>query len=167
VNNLPLGTVGVREGALMAAVECFKCQIFGKGGHGAMPDQTVDSIMVGAQIVNSLQTIVSRNIKPTDSAVVTVGTFEGGTALNVIADTVKMSGTVRYFNPKYENFICERIEAIIKGICESHGAKYDLDYWQLYPLVINNARITELVRSVALDVVETPLGVVPECQTMG
>ncbi|AUC60627.1 N-acetyl-L,L-diaminopimelate deacetylase-like protein [Cyanobacterium sp. HL-69] len=166
-NNLPLGTVGVREGALMAAVECFKCQIFGKGGHGAMPDQTVDSIMVGAQIVNSLQTIVSRNIKPTDSAVVTVGTFEGGTALNVIADTVKMSGTVRYFNPKYENFIGERIEAIIKGICESHGAKYDLDYWQLYPPVINNARITELVRSVALDVVETPLGVVPECQTMG
>ncbi|MGY6529118.1 MAG: M20 metallopeptidase family protein [Cyanobacterium sp.] len=166
-NNLPLGTVGVREGALMAAVECFKCQIFGKGGHGAMPDQTVDSIMVGAQIVNSLQTIVSRNIKPTDSAVVTVGTFEGGTALNVIANTVKMSGTVRYFNPKYEKYIGERIEAIVKGICESHGAKYDLDYWQLYPPVINNPSITELVRSVALDVVETPLGVVPECQTMG
>ncbi|MBE9222420.1 amidohydrolase [Cyanobacterium stanieri LEGE 03274] len=166
-NNLPLGTVGVREGALMAAVECFKCQIFGKGGHGAMPDQTIDSIMVGSQIVNSLQTIVSRNIKPTDSAVVTVGTFQGGTALNVIADSVKMSGTVRYFNPKYEQYIGDRIEAIIKGICQSHGAKYDLDYWQLYPPVINNARITDLVRSVALDVVETPLGVVPECQTMG
>ncbi|AFZ48154.1 amidohydrolase [Cyanobacterium stanieri PCC 7202] len=166
-NNLPLGTMGIREGALMAAVECFKCQIFGKGGHGAMPDQTIDSIMVGAQIVNGLQTIVSRNIKPTDSAVVTVGKFQGGTALNVIADTVKMSGTVRYFNPKYEKFIGERIEAIIKGICESHGATYDLDYWQLYPPVINNSRITELVKSVALDVVETPLGVVPECQTMG
>lgn len=166
-NNLPLGTMGIREGALMAAVESFKCQIFGKGGHGAMPDQTIDSIMVGAQIVNSLQTIVSRNIKPTDSAVVTVGTFQGGTALNVIADTVKMSGTVRYFNPKYEKFIGERIETIIKGICEIHGAKYELDYWQLYPPVVNNSRITELVRSVALEVVETPLGVVPECQTMG
>lgn len=166
-NNLPLGTMGIREGALMAAVECFKCQIFGKGGHGAMPDQTIDSIMVGSQIVNSLQTIVSRNIKPTDSAVVTVGTFQGGTALNVIADTVKMSGTVRYFNPKYENYIGERIEAIIKGICDSHGATYDLDYWQLYPPVINNSQITEWVKSVALDVVETPLGVVPECQTMG
>lgn len=166
-NNLPLGTMGIREGALMAAVESFQCQIFGKGGHGAMPDQTIDSIVVGAQIVNGLQTIVSRNIKPTDSAVVTVGTFQGGTALNVIADTVKMSGTVRYFNPQYEHLIHQRIETIIKGICDSHGAKYDLDYWQLYPPVINHPRITELVRSVALDVVETPLGVVPECQTMG
>lgn len=166
-NNLPLGTMGIREGALMAAVECFKCEIFGKGGHGAMPDQTIDSIIVGSQIVNNLQTIVSRNIKPTDSAVVTVGTFQGGTALNVIADTVKMSGTVRYFDPKYENHISQRIEAIIKGICDSHGAKYHLDYWQLYPPVINNPHITELVRSVALDVVETPLGVIPECQTMG
>jgi len=166
-NNLPLGTVGVREGALMAAVECFECQIFGRGGHGAMPDQTIDSIVVGAQIVNSLQTIVSRNIKPTESAVITVGEFHGGTALNVIADTVKMRGTVRYFNPQFENYIGERIEAIVKGICQSHGAKYDLNYWQLYPPVINNPKIAQLVKSVALEVVETPLGVVPECQTMG
>lgn len=166
-NNLPVGTIGVREGALMAAVECFKCTLFGKGGHGAMPDQTVDSVVLGAQIINSLQSIVSRNISPIDSAVVTVGQFHAGTALNVIADTAKMSGTVRYFNPKLEKFIGERIEAIIKGICESQGAKYELDYWQLYPPVINNSRITQLVKSVALSVVETPLGVVPECQTMG
>jgi amidohydrolase len=151
----------------MAAVECFKCTLFGKGGHGAMPQQTVDSVVLGAQIINSLQSIVSRNISPIDSAVVTVGQFHAGTALNVIADTAKMSGTVRYFNPKLEKFIGERIEAIIKGICESHGAKYELDYWQLYPPVINNSRITQLVKSVALEVVETPLGVVPECQTMG
>ncbi|BAQ66010.1 M20 family metallopeptidase [Geminocystis sp. NIES-3709] len=166
-NNLPVGTIGVREGALMAAVECFKCTLFGKGGHGAMPDQTIDSVLLGAQIINSLQTIVSRNVSPIDSAVVTVGQFQGGTALNVIADTAKMSGTVRYFNPKLEKFIEKRIETIIKGICESHGAKYDLDYWQLYPPVINHPRITQLVKSVALEVVETPLGVVPECQTMG
>lgn len=166
-NNLPLGTVGVRAGALMAAVECFKCEIKGKGGHGAMPDQTIDSIVVGAQIINALQTIVSRNIKPTDSAVVTVGTFEGGRALNVIADTAKMSGTVRYFNPLYQGYIGNRIEAIIKGICHSHGADYDLDYWQLYPPVINNPDMAELVRRGALEVVETPLGIVPECQTMG
>jgi amidohydrolase len=166
-NNLPLGTMGVREGALMAAVECFKCEIFGKGGHGAMPHQTIDSIMVGAQIVNALQTIVSRNISPIDSAVVTVGTFHSGTALNVIADTAKISGTVRYFNPTLEKYIGERIEAIISGICQSHGAKYHLDYWRLYPPVINHPKITQLVKSVALEVVETPLGIVPECQTMG
>ncbi len=166
-NNLPLGTVGVRDGALMAAVECFKCKILGKGGHGAIPQQTIDSIVVGSQIVNALQTIVSRNISPIDSAVVTVGEFHSGTALNVIADTAKMSGTVRYFNPELEDYIGKRIEEIIRGICQSHGAKYELDYWHLYPAVINNSRIAELVRSVALEVVETPLGVVPECQTMG
>jgi amidohydrolase len=166
-NNLPLGTIGVRSGALMAAVECFNLTIFGKGGHGAMPDQTVDSIMVSAQIINALQTIVSRNINPLDAAVVTVGKFNAGTALNVIADTANLSGTVRYFNPKLEDFIDQRIEEIVRGICLSHGAKYHLDYWKLYPPVINDPNLSELVRSVALDVVETPLGVVPECQTMG
>jgi amidohydrolase len=166
-NNLPLGTVGVRSGALMAAVECFRCTILGKGGHGAMPDQTIDSIVVSAQIVNALQTIVARNINPIDSAVVTVGQLHAGTALNVIADTARMSGTVRYFNPALESFIGKRIEEIIAGICQSHGAKYDLDYWRLYPPVINDPGITELVRSVAAQVVETPAGVVPECQTMG
>jgi amidohydrolase len=166
-NNLPLGTVGVRQGALMAAVECFRLRIQGKGGHGAMPDQTVDSIVVGSQIVNALQTIVARNVNPLDAAVVTVGEFHGGTALNVIADSVNMSGTVRYFNPQLEEVIGQRIEAIVKGICQSHGATYDLDYWQLYPATINDGKIAQLVASVAQEVVETPIGVVPECQTMG
>lgn len=166
-NNLPLGTVGVRSGALMAAVECFRCTIFGKGGHGAMPHQTIDSIVTSAQIVNALQTIVSRNIDPIESAVVTVGELHAGTALNVIADTARMSGTVRYFNPKLEGYFRQRVEQIIAGICQSQGASYDLDYWHLYPPVINNAEMAELVASVALNVVETPTGIVPECQTMG
>ena len=166
-NNLPLGTVGVRAGAFMAAVECFRLTVLGKGGHGAMPDQTVDSIVVASQIVNALQTIVSRNVKPLDAAVVTVGELHAGTALNVIADTARMSGTIRYFNPELENLIGERLEAIISGICQMHGAEYDLDHWQLYPATINDSAVAELVRSVALEVVETPIGVVPECQTMG
>ncbi|MDJ0573302.1 MAG: M20 family metallopeptidase [Pleurocapsa sp. MO_192.B19] len=164
-NNLPLGKVGVRAGALMAAVECFRCQILGKGGHGAMPDQTVDSIVVASQIVNALQTIVSRNVRPLDAAVVTVGELHAGTALNIIADTAKMSGTIRYFNPDLENLIRERLEAIIAGICQMHGANYELNHWQLYPPTINDSAIAELVRSVAAEVVETPVGVVPECQT--
>lgn len=166
-NNLPLGTVGVRSGALMAAVECFRCTVLGKGGHGAMPHQTVDSIVVSAQIINALQTIVARNVNPIDSAVVTVGTLNAGKALNVIADTASMSGTVRYFNPNLEGYFGERVEQVIAGVCQSHGAKYELDYWQLYPAVINDAKIAELVRSVAYEVIETPVGVVPECQTMG
>jgi amidohydrolase len=166
-NNLPLGTVGVRPGALMAAVECFRASILGKGGHGAMPDQTVDSIVVASQIVNALQTIVSRNVKPLDAAVVTVGEFQAGTALNVIADTAKLSGTIRYFNPELESLIRERLEAIIAGVCQMHGAEYELTHWQLYPPTVNDRAIAELVRSVAMEVVETPVGVVPECQTMG
>jgi amidohydrolase len=166
-NNLPLGTVGVRAGALMAAVELFRCTIFGKGGHGAIPHQTVDSVVVAAQIVNALQTIVSRNVNPIDSAVVTVGELQAGTAVNVIADTARMGGTVRYFNPNLAGFFKERIQQIIAGICQSHGASYDLDYIHLYPPVINDTGIAALVHSVAEEVVETPIGIVPECQTMG
>jgi amidohydrolase len=166
-NNLPLGTIGVRAGALMAAVECFRCQILGKGGHGAIPQQTIDSIVVASQIVNALQTIVSRNIDPLDSAVVTVGEFHAGNAVNVIADKARLSGTVRYFNPNLEGVIEKRIESIIAGICQMHGAAYELEYQKYYPATINDPQIAELVRSVAIEVVETPTGVVPECQTMG
>lgn len=166
-NRLPLGTVGVRSGALMAAVECFRCTIFGKGGHGAMPEQTIDSIVVSAQIVNALQTIVARNVNPLDNAVVTIGELHAGDTHNVIADTAKMSGTVRYFNPQYEGYFPQRMETIISGICQAHNAKYDLNYWHLYPPVINDEAIARLVQSVALDVIETPAGVVPACQTMG
>ncbi|MGL5035113.1 MAG: M20 metallopeptidase family protein [Microcystaceae cyanobacterium] len=166
-NNLPLGTVGVRSGPLMAAVECFHCTILGRGGHGAMPHQTVDSVVVAAQIINNLQSIVARNVDPLDAAVVTVGELHAGTALNIIADTARMRGTVRYFNPQFAGYFKERLEAVIKGICEAYGANYELDYWRLYPPVINDSTMAELIHSVALDVVETPVGIVPECQTMG
>ncbi|HLO84005.1 MAG TPA: M20 family metallopeptidase [Nostocaceae cyanobacterium] len=166
-NVLPVGTIGVRTGALMAAVECFDCTILGRGGHGAMPHQTVDSVVVAAQIVNALQTIVARNVSPIESAVVTVGELHAGTARNVIADTARMSGTVRYFNPELADFFQQKIEQIIAGICQSYGANYEFSYSHLYPPVINHAEIAELVRSVAVEVVETPVGIVPECQTMG
>ena len=166
-NNLPLGTVGVRTGALMAATEGFRCTIQGKGGHGALPHQTVDSILVSAHIVTALQTIVARNVSPLESAVVTVGELHAGKALNVIADTAFFTGTVRYFNPVLGELIPQRIEQIIAGVCQSHGATYQLDYKRLYPPVINDAKMAELVRSVAEGVVETPIGIVPECQTMG
>jgi amidohydrolase len=166
-NNLPLGTIGVRSGALMAAVERFNLTIQGKGGHGAMPHQTVDSIVLASQIVTALQTIVSRNVNPIDSAVVTVGQFNAGTAKNVIADTASLAGTVRYFNPNLAEFFHHRIESIVAGMCTAYGATYQLEYIKFYPPVINDEKITDLVRSVATDLVETPLGIVPECQTMG
>lgn len=166
-NNLPLGTVGVRNGPMMAATEFFHCTIQGRGGHGAIPHQTVDAIVVGAQVVSAVQTIVARNINPLASAVVTIGEFNAGTAVNVIANSAHLSGTVRYFEPSYRDLIPQRLEQIIAGVCQSHGATYDLNYQHLYPPVINDPAIADLVRSVALSVVETPAGVVPECQTMG
>ncbi len=166
-NNLPLGTVGVKNGALMAAVECFDLQIQGRGGHGAIPHQTVDSLLVAAQIVNALQTIVARNLNPLDAAVVTVGKLAAGTARNVIADSANLSGTVRYFNPQLGGYFRQRMEEIIAGICQSQGASYQFDYWQLYPPVINHDQMAELVESIAAQVVETPARIVPECQTMG
>jgi amidohydrolase len=166
-NQLPLGTVGVRTGALMAAVEIFEFTIQGKGGHGAIPQQTIDSIVVASQVVNALQTIVARNIDPIESAVVTVGEFHAGTAHNVIADSARLMGTVRYFNPNYAGYFEKRIEQVIAGICQSHGATYELKYHSLYPPVINDGAIADLVRSVAKTVIESPIGVVPNCQTMG
>lgn len=166
-NQLELGTVGVRNGALMAAVETFNCKILGQGGHGAIPQQTIDSIVVAAQIVNALQTIVARNIDPIDSAVVTVGQFHAGTAVNVIADRAELGGTVRYFNPQYAGYFEPRIEQIVAGICQAHSATYELNYQYYYPPVINDATIAELVRSVAMTVIDSPLGLQPECQTMG
>lgn len=166
-NNLPLGTVGVRTGALMAAVETFELVILGKGGHGAIPQQTIDSIVVGSQIVNTLQTIVARNVDPIESAVVTVGAFHAGNACNVIAASAQLKGTVRYFNPNYAGYFKQRIEQIVAGICQAHGATFEFNYQSLYPPVMNDGAIANLVRSVAETVVESPLGVVPNCQTMG
>lgn len=166
-NNLPLGTVGVRSGALMAATEYFHCKIIGRGGHGALPQQTIDSILVAAQVVNSLHSIVSRNVSPLESAVISIGEFHAGSAVNVIADSARISGTVRYFNPEVGANLAVRLEEVIAGICAAHGAKYELQYHKLYPAVINDYAIAELVRSVAETVIETPEGIVPECQTMG
>jgi amidohydrolase len=166
-NNLPIGTVGVRSGALMAAVEKFSCTISGKGGHGAMPHQTIDPVLIAAQVVTTLQSIVARNIDPLEAAVVTVGSLHAGTADNVIPHHAEMMGTVRYFHPQYAGYFRQRIEQIVQGICHSHGASYEFAYQEFYPPVINHPEIADLVRGAALEVMETPVGIVPECQTMG
>ena len=85
----------------------------------------------------------------------------------MIADRARLSGTVRYFDPSLEGFFQQQMERIIGGICQSHGATYSLDYQALYPPVINSREIVDLVRSVAKTVIETPAGIVPNCQTMG
>jgi amidohydrolase len=152
-NNFPVGTVGIYAGPMMAAVDEFALVIQGRGGHGAMPQQTIDAIVVAAQVVTALQTIVSRNVSPLDAAVVTVGKITGGSAFNVIAGAVEMRGTVRTFNKETHARIPELFERVVRGVCEAMDASYALDYKRQTPPLVNNAEVCELVADCAAEVV--------------
>lgn len=145
----PLGQIGYRKGAMMAAVDRFDITIKGNGGHGAQPHLTKDAIYVGTQIINSIQQIVSRNVNPLSAAVVSVGSFESINAFNVIANEAKISGTVRSFDQGVRDFIESRMREIIKGICIATGADYELSYMNGYPAVINHEVETDLVIAAA------------------
>lgn len=131
------GQIGVREGPLMARPDEFNVEVIGKGGHAASPHQAVDPIVMASQIVNQLQTIVSRNVNPTEPAVVTVGKISGGSAHNVIPEKVEMLGTVRTFGQQTADLIKNKIEAIVKGVTEAAGGSYTFDFDYGYPAVIN------------------------------
>ncbi|MCS6783005.1 MAG: M20 family metallopeptidase [Gloeomargarita sp. SKYBB_i_bin120] len=166
-NDLPAGTVGVRSGPLMAASDFFSCRIQGRGGHGAKPEQTIDALVIGAQVVVALQTVVARQVNPLEPVVVTVGEFHAGSARNVIADQAYLGGTVRYFQPDLAPVLPQKLEAIVRGICTAYGAQYTWQYDYLYPPLVNDPAMADLVRAVAEQVVEPALGVVPNCQTLG
>jgi amidohydrolase len=165
-NNLPVGKVGVHRGAMMAAVDEFEIVIIGRGGHGAMPEQTVDAIVVASHIVVALQTIVSRNVSPLDSAVVTVGKIEGGSAFNIIAETARLRGTVRSFTAEMHARMPQLIERIASGVCGAMGASYGLAYdCKTLPL-INDRDMCEMVAECAAEVVGEE-NVVADERTMG
>lgn len=152
-NYLSVGAVGVYAGPLMAAVDEFDLVIIGRGGHGAIPHQTVDPIVTAAQVITALQTVVSRNIAPLDSAVVTIGKFTAGSAFNVIADTASLRGTVRSFDQETHRTIPEIIERVIRGVCDAMGATYKLDYKRQTLPLVNNQEMCELVSACAAEVV--------------
>lgn len=151
-NNMPVGTVGIYTGPLMAAVDEFELVVTGRGGHGAMPHQTVDAIVTASQIVTALQTVVSRNVAPLDSAVVTVGKFIAGTAFNVISDAATLRGTVRTFNKDTHAAIPGMVERVIRGVCEAMGATYSLSYKRHTPPLVNNQEMCGLVFECAAEV---------------
>jgi amidohydrolase len=148
-NNLPCGIVGIRKGPLMASVDQFKIKILGKAAHGAMPHLGVDPVVVASQVINALQIIISRELDPIDNAVLTIGKINGGSAYNIIADEVEMAGTVRVLKPGLNMIIREKIEKILKNVTSAMNAKYDLEYGDMYPVTINDKKITELVRRAA------------------
>ena len=164
--DIPEGTIGVRPGPFMAAMDRFDIKIKGKGGHGAMPHLSVDALEVGAQVVNALQRIVSRKMDPLEPTVVTIGTFHAGTAFNIIPAEAEMSGTTRTFNPDIWNSWEARIAKVVRGVCDSMGCDFELKFSKGYPVTINDAPMAEIVRGCAAKVVGEDRVVVPR-KTLG
>jgi amidohydrolase len=148
----PVGTVSLRPGPALASADRFTAIIKGKGGHGAHPHETVDPIAVGAQVVTALQTIVGREIDPTEPAVVTVGALIAGEAPNVIPDTAELRGTLRSFNPEVRQHLATRVEEITRGIAAAMRAEVDYTHKPGYPATVNDPAMTDLVREIAIEV---------------
>ncbi|MFW6082822.1 MAG: M20 metallopeptidase family protein, partial [Chloroflexota bacterium] len=152
-NEKPTGTVNVTPGPVMAAAERWRCTIQGEGGHGALPHQTIDPIVAASQIVSALQTVVSRNVSPLDSAVVTVGSFQAGDAFNVIPDRAELKGTIRTYDPDAREIVLARVQELVEHVAAGCGASADLNVDQLTPAVVNDPEVTEVVRAVAREIV--------------
>jgi amidohydrolase len=146
------GVVGVVPGPQMASAGEFEITIRGRGGHGAMPHDTIDAVLVGSQVVVALQSIVARNVSPLDAAVVSVGVFQAGTAQNVIADSARLVGTVRAFDVDACAELPRRIERVVAGVCSALGAEYGFHYQQDTPPTINDPALAETVRLAAEEV---------------
>ncbi|MDQ0217387.1 amidohydrolase [Peribacillus cavernae] len=151
---IPIGTVGVGEGPMMAAMDSFEIEIRGKGGHGATPHLTVDSLVLGSQLVLQLQQIVSRRVDPLKPAVVTVGTFAAGEAFNIIPDTAKITGTVRSFEESVRDLIEKSIGQITSSACEGAGASAHFTFTRGYPAVWNHPEETNKVEELAKKLLE-------------
>ncbi|MBI2847064.1 MAG: amidohydrolase [Chloroflexi bacterium] len=152
-NNLPVGVVGIRTGPTFASADEIKITIKGRGGHGAMPHQGVDAIAIAGQVITTLQNIVSRTVSPLESAVVTIGKIEGGTAFNVLADRVVMKGTVRAYSMELRKNLLERVERVVQGVALALGGEYEFESRFACPPVVNDARMTKLVGKAAASVV--------------
>jgi amidohydrolase len=148
-NEKPLGWVHVAKGPVMAGAEEFKIKIIGRGGHGAIPEAAIDPIVCAAQIVSAAQTIVSRNIAPTETAVVSFTVIHSGTAFNVIPQELTMQGTIRTFEPKVRETVIRRFEEIVDGIASAMGCLAEVDVKRLTPALINSAEITAKVQEAA------------------
>jgi amidohydrolase len=152
-NQLPLGVVTAGAGPVMAAAERFHCRVTGRGGHGAMPHQTVDAVVVASQIVAALQTVVSRNVNPAEMAVVTVGSFHAGSAFNIIAEQAELWGTIRTLDEATHQTVLRRVREIVEGTARAMGASAQLDIEELTVAVVNDAQAAARVRQAAARVV--------------
>ncbi|NMO94670.1 M20 family metallopeptidase [Paenibacillus lemnae] len=136
---MPIGTAASTAGPVMAAADEFFIDIIGRGGHGGMPHVTADAVLAAASLVTQMQSIVSRSVDPLQPAVVTVGTIQGGSAQNVVADRCRITGTVRTFDEDTRDLIRRRIESMAKAAAEGYGTQAVIDYLSGYPAVVNDA----------------------------
>ena len=150
---LPLGQFAIQPGPMMAAFDIFEIEIKGRGAHAAMPHLAVDPIVAAAQVVNSLQTITSRNVHPLEAAVVSVTQIHGGDTWNVIPETVVLRGTTRAFSAAVRDQIEPAIRRIASGVCNACGAEMRLRYERRYPPTINSAPETEIAAAAAASLV--------------
>jgi hippurate hydrolase len=138
------GTFLWRTGPVMAAVAFFEITVTGKGSHAAFPHYGIDPIVVSAQIINALQTIVSRSIEPVEAGVVSIGSISGGEASNILPERVIMKGTARWFRPEVGDRIEARMHALVHGIAASFGATADLNFYRHAPATVNEPGATAL-----------------------
>lgn len=146
--DLPVGTFGVREGAMMGNSDRFTIRIKGASGHASMPHQTTDAIVIAGQMISAVQTLVSRSVDPLASAVVTIGRIEGGSRYNVIAEEVVLDGTVRTYENAIKEKIKEKLEAIVVQTADMLGGKAELEYLDGYPATVNNEACARLTKEV-------------------
>lgn len=166
MHNMPgleVGAFCTRSGPIMAATDEFNIEITGRGGHAARPDETIDPIVVGAGLVQALQTIVSRSVDPIDSAVLSVTKFHAGQAHNIIAETAHVAGTVRTLDAAVRDLVEARMRRVVDGVAGAHDASIALEYIRNYPVTRNHPRETEVAAAVASEIaggnnvsIETP-----------
>jgi len=148
-NEQPLGWLGIAGGPMMAGAELFDIKITGKGGHGAIPDGTIDPIVASAHIVNALQTIVSRNVSPLDTVVISVTMLHSGTAFNVIPPEATLGGTIRTFDVNVRQKVLRRFEQIVRSTAEALGCQAEIMIKRITPALVNDLSISEKVQATA------------------
>src|SRR4028119_166595 len=147
--SIPAGSVGIRYGALTAAADHLEITIMGESGHGARPHEAIDAIWIASQVITTLQQAISRTQNPLRPMVLTIGQISGGRAPNVIADQVRLAGTVRSLHPETHANLPEWIEGIVGNICKTYGARYEINYRRGVPSVQNDLALTQLVEASA------------------
>jgi hippurate hydrolase len=149
---MPVGEFGMRPGPIMAAADYVSIEIEGKGAHAARPHLGIDPILVGAQMVNQLQSIVSRNVDPLQSGVVSICVFQAGTTNNVIPQTAKLAGTIRSLTDEVRDLLEKRVREIVDGVAGLHGATARVTYHRGYPVTRNHTDQTAFAASVASEI---------------